>query len=418
MEETKYQEILEYLDKAKTPFWIKTKGELAKFVKETKAYQIQNGILVHLEKKGEPTQVIQRHQVSAILYMLHDDPLGGHAGAGRMNQKLRERYFWEKSWHDCKNYVRTCHECQMRGGPQKNNVLHPIPVGDPWDRIGIDVVGPLPITERGNRYIVAAIDYMTKYVEARPIAEKSAMNIAWFIYEDIICRHGCPKVIQSDNGTEFVNEVITELTKQFNVYHQRVSPYRPQANGLIERFNRTMCESLSKLGDNVHDWDKFVRPTIFAHNTSESSATKTTPFYLVYGRKATLPIDRLSVKETTLWDRILQLIKQLPLFRASAKQAIRQAQEEMRRQYKIQEPKLFQIGDQVLYDDTPNYHTKLEHKWVGPWTVTEVLYNGTYKVADHIGVRKAPINGDHLKMYHKRADGEPMVVIGTTANFI
>ena len=81
----------------------------------------------------------------------------------------------------------------------------------------------------------------------------------------------------------------------------------------------------------------------------------------------------------------------------------------MRQDYSVQQSTKFQVGDQVLYDDSPNYHTKLEKKWIGPWTVMEVLYNGTYKVADHMGVRKQPINGDHLKMYYKRND--PQVVI-------
>src|SRR6266540_3250891 len=98
---------------------------------------------------------------------------------------------------------------------KKNNELHPIPVGGPWDRIGIDIVGLLPVTERENRYIVTCIDYMTKWAEAKLLPDKSARQVAWFLYEEIICRYGCPQIIQSDNGLEFVNEVVKELLKQF-----------------------------------------------------------------------------------------------------------------------------------------------------------------------------------------------------------
>ena len=78
---------------------------------------------------------------------MHDHPLGAHRGAGTMAQKIRERYYWETVYQDCKEYVKTCRECQFQGGAKKNNELHPIPVGEPWDRIGIDIVGLLSITE-------------------------------------------------------------------------------------------------------------------------------------------------------------------------------------------------------------------------------------------------------------------------------
>ncbi len=342
------------------------------------------------------------------MYMMYDHPLGAHRGAGTMAQKIRERYYWETVYQDCKEHVKTCRECQFQGSAKKNNELHPIPVGGPWDRIGIDIVGPLPVTERGNRYIVTCIDYMTKWAEAKPLPDKSARQVAWFLYEEIICRYGCPQIIQSDNGLEFVNEVVKELLKQFQIWHQTVSPYRPQANGMIERFNRTLGEALSKL-EEVYDWDKFVRPTLMAYNTSRQNSTKMTPYFLMYGRTAKLPLEEEVLSKNTLLDRVITMIHKLPIFRESARIAIKRAQEKMRHEYPVQQSTKFQVGDQVLYDDSPNYHTKLEKKWVGPWTIIEVLYNGTYKVADHMGVRKQPINGDHLKEYHERT--EPRVII-------
>src|SRR6266542_1747939 len=89
-----------------------------------------------------------------------------------------------------------------------------------------------------------------------------------------------------------------------------------------------------------------------------------------------------------LLDRVITMVHKLPIFRKSARISIKRAQEKMRQDYSVQQSTKFQVGDQVLYDDSPNYHTKLEKKWIRPWTVMEVLYNGTYKVADHMGVRK------------------------------
>ena len=83
----------------------------------------------------------------------------------------------------------------------------------------------LPVTEKGNRYIVTCIDYMIKWAKAKPLPDKSAVQVIWFIYEKIICRYECPAIIQSDNKLEFINKVIKQLLEKFKIWHQRVSPY-------------------------------------------------------------------------------------------------------------------------------------------------------------------------------------------------
>jgi len=145
--------------------------------------------------------------------MMHDHPLEAHRGAGTIAQKIRERYYWEIVYQDCKEHMKTCRECQFQDSPKKNNELHLILVGGSWDRIDIDIVGLLPVTEWENRYIVTCIDYMTKWVKAKPLPDKLARQVVWFLYEKIICRYGYPQIIQSDNGLEFVNEVIRKLLK-------------------------------------------------------------------------------------------------------------------------------------------------------------------------------------------------------------
>src|SRR3954464_7674012 len=113
----------------------------------------------------------------------------------------------------------------------------------PFAKIGIDIVEPLPLTTKGNRYIVVAIDYLTKWPEAEAISEATGKRVAKFIYQVIICRHGCPKQLLSDRGTHFRNELVDNLLKKFEIQHLLSTPYHPQTNGLVERFNRTLCES-------------------------------------------------------------------------------------------------------------------------------------------------------------------------------
>ena len=128
------------------------------------------------------------------------------------------------------------------------------------------------------------------------------------------------------------------------------------------------------------------------------------PYFLMYERTARLPLKEEVLSRSTLLDRVITMVHKLPIFRESARIAIKRAQEKMRQDYPVQQSIKFQVGDQVLYDDSPNYHTKLEKKWIGPWTIMEVLYNRTYKVADHMEIRKQPINGDYLKRYYERTE--------------
>ncbi len=158
-----------------------------------------------------------------------------------------------------------------------------------------------------------------------------------------------------------MNEVVKELLKQFQIWHQTVSPYRSQANGMIEQFNRILSEALFKL-EEMYDWDKFVKPILMAYNTSQQNSTKITLYFLMYGRTARLPIKGEVLSKSTLLDRVIILIYKLPLFRESVRITIKRVQEKMRQDYLIQQSIKFQVEDQVLYDNSLNYHTKLEKK--------------------------------------------------------
>src|SRR6266511_5801614 len=125
---------------------------------------------------------------------------------------------------------------------------------DIFERWEFDIVRSLPQTEDEYRYIVVAMDYFSRWPEARPLTHANARQVAKFIYEEIIYRFGTPRVLQSDRGMHFVNKVIQELTDKFRIRHSLSSPYHPQSNGLVEHFNRTLCEELAKVAETINDW--------------------------------------------------------------------------------------------------------------------------------------------------------------------
>src|SRR6266498_3525130 len=143
--------------------------------------------------------------------------------------------------NDIKEYAKTCFQCQQRGSTKQNNQKKTIPPTDIFKRWGIDIVGPLSTTREGNRYIVVVMDYFSRWPEARPLKAVNAETVATFIYEEIICRFGPLRILQSDRGTHFVNKVIQRLTERFRVKHILSSPYHLQSNELVERFNKTLC---------------------------------------------------------------------------------------------------------------------------------------------------------------------------------
>jgi hypothetical protein len=151
-----------------------------------------------------------------------------------------------------------------------------------WD---IDFVGPInpPRKHTGARYIITTTKYLTKWKEARAIKDCSATTTAWFIFNEIITRFGCPKIIMSDQGTHFVNKTIEALTQEFEVHHQRSTPYHPQVNGTVKAFNKILETMLTKICNvNIDDWDLRIPTVLWAYITTCKKLTMQTPFKLVY----------------------------------------------------------------------------------------------------------------------------------------
>ena len=113
---------------------------------------------------------------------------------------------------------------------------------EPFQKWGLDFIGPfIPTAVRtGNKYVLVATDYCTKWVEAKPLRDNTATSIGKFLYEHILCRFGCPTELISDQGGHFLNAVIDGLTHHYVVVHKKTTPYYPHANGLAKSTNKTL----------------------------------------------------------------------------------------------------------------------------------------------------------------------------------
>lgn len=407
MEKEHYYNVYNYILSQQVPLHF-TEKQKQQLLNQTRNYTIENE---QLYKKGRNNanklyRVIRKEELPAVLYMMHNDPISGHFAIDAMFTKIKTRYYWPQYYEDIKKYVESCDACQRRGRSKKNNLLHPIPVHSPFYQIGIDFVGPLPRTKRGKKYILVAMDYLTKWPEAQAVSEATADVTAQFIYERIICQHGCPQIILSDRGTHFNNNTIKALMNKFKINHLLSTPYHPQTNGLVERFNRTLCESLARLSLKNNDWDLYIAPTLFAYRTTKHSTTKIEPFFLVYGRSARLPMDPDQPPDLSVTnDRLVKLIDEAPFIRARARNQITQSQHKQKDHHDTQMKKSnqFKVGTKVLYFNVTLDHShsgKFNPKWRGPFVIQQVLPHGAYKLQTLDGqALSTPINGNLLKPY-------------------
>src|SRR6266498_4086791 len=289
-------------------------------------YKLKEGKLIKI-KSNKELKILKRNEIEPILSLTHEHSLSGHFGLEAILTKLKERYYWPKMKNDVKSYIQTCDQCQRCGKTTDENELHSIKIKELFYQWEIDIVGPLTETSRRNKYIVVVIDYFTKYSEARALINANAKSVANFIYKDIICRHGCSRKIISDRGSHFNNQVIEKLLERFKIRHNLSTPYYPKTNELVERFNKTLCESLAKLKEKRENWDEYISLILFAYRTKINKSTQFIPFYLTYGRKAKLPFDDDDNEvEITLNDRVKEMSVDLTQAKKKAIENIEKSQ--------------------------------------------------------------------------------------------
>jgi transposase InsO family protein len=165
-----------------------------------------------------------------------------------------------------------------------------------FERWAIDFVGPInPLGKStGESYIITAIEYLTRWDEYKVVKDCSETIAGRFIFDDIITRFGCPKILVSDQGTHFINKTIKALTEEFTFHHQKSTPYHPQENGIVEAFNKILETALTNICSvNKDDCDLRVLAVLWAYRTTCKKLTMQTPFRLVYGLEVVVPMEYL-----------------------------------------------------------------------------------------------------------------------------
>ena len=180
----------------------------------------------------------------------------------------------------------------------------------PLQLVAVDIVGPLTPSKTENTYILVASDYFTRWVEAYAIPNQEAVTVANKLVDEFFCRFSVPEQLHSDQGRQFEANVMQEVCRLLQIDKTRTTPYHPQSDGLVERFNRTMLAMLaSTVEEDPSNWEQHLRKVCMAYNTSVQPSTVYTPFYLMFGRLARLPVDIMYGNRTRATSSVCKDIK-------------------------------------------------------------------------------------------------------------
>ena len=288
-----FEEIEEYLRNKVYPSNIAAKDYCSKsnFRRTTRKYSFKDGHLFYKER------IVRNHQMEIITDVHsgtgnseHYKEIASHRGKNSTHEKIAQILFWYNISNDISDLVKKCEQCQKQGDLKSPKAdLKPIPIlSTMMKQMGVDVCN-LSETD-GYCHVIVLIDYFSKWSEEKPTKDKSAPTVAQFLYE-LMCHNGCFDVQINDQGRKFVNQVCEELHKLTGVEQRMTYAYHPQANGLVERQNRTIKNSLVKvLEDNHEMWPHIIERILFAHRVSRHSLTKYS-FMRLYKREPVLPID-------------------------------------------------------------------------------------------------------------------------------
>src|SRR3569832_733061 len=252
-------------------------------------------ILMYRDGKGLERVVVPTTLRLKIIAAYHDATLARHFSGHKTLQNIKQKYYWDTMSHLITTYCKFCDKCQ-----RINATTHPVkailfPMTDirgPFDKIGIDCMGPLTLTQNRNRFILVFVDYFTKYTEAIALKDITAQTVADSFVNTIVCHHSSPRMMISDQGINFLSNLMREVTVLYGTKHIFSSAYHPDKNGEVERMNNTLATRLRMYVDEGHfDWDRFLPYAVFSVNTHVNESFGFSFFFAVFGRNAKMPID-------------------------------------------------------------------------------------------------------------------------------
>ena len=379
-------------------------------------YAMIDGILYKKSFIIPYLKCLRTDEAQEALKEVHEGICGQHLGGRALAHKItRLGFYWPELLKDAKDYVKKCDRCQrhapiVRQPPEMlTSVNSPIPFAM-W---GMDILGPFPMATGQRKFLIVAIDYFTKWIEAKPLAKITTKQVAQFFWENIICRYGIPRVLVTDNGTQFNNKEFKDYCEDNDINLRFTSVAHPQANGQAEVANRIILDGLKKrIERSANTWVDELLPILWAYRTTHKVTTNATPFFLAYGAEAVVPVEishvspRIKAFEPEENEEGMKLALDLiDEVRDQAHAKIIEYQKKSSFYYNLRvKHRFFRQGDLVLRKAEASGvgpKGKLAPNWEGPYKIKQVKGPGSYllETLEEVEVPRT-WHASNLKVYY------------------
>ena len=389
--------VQDWLHKKKRPKFeeISAEGRDVKFYwGQFSSLKMVDGVMVRIlkrDKMGPKQQVLIPYEMrSLVLQHCHEARTAGHLGRNKTLSNVKRRFLWPGMRTDTEIFVRTCELCARykTSGKNRRAAMKTFQVGEPMERLCIDIAGPFNESPAGNKYCLIITDWFTKFVEIHPMKNQEAETVARIIADKFVSRYGVPREIHTDQGTQFESQLFQELCALLGINKTRTTSFHPQSDGQSERNIKTLVKMLAIAADQKKEWDEHLPYISMAYRATIQESTGFSPNFLMFGRELSMPIDILMPKtegETQTQGEFARKMRdRLNYAYSLARTTLRRSVERQKRLYNQRmygQP--IQKGDIVwaaIKLRKKGVSPKLQPKWRGPCLVTEVYNDVVVKV--------------------------------------
>ena len=376
-----------------------------KLVFEAENYMVLDNVLYHcasVRARGVPKPMQLQRQLAVptqlredVLLCYHDGPGGSHFGFDKTYSSIKAKYYWPNMYRDVENHIKSCDPCQKasRAYHKRKAPLIPFPVEAPFSRLHMDILGPLTPSSQPHapsvkyKYILLVVDSFTGWCEGFPLVSQDAKTVAFLLYSEIFCRYSSPDCIISDQGSQFMSQLVQALCELFQVARHRTAAYKPNCNGRVEVMNTIIAKSLRAYCDNEQEkWATYLPGILLGLRMSVNSTTQQSPFQLMFGRTMRTPLDCALLPKNSLGQSVKEYLSEiqsaLKLSIEVAHENTTKAKEKQKQYYdKSTEEPQFTVGQKVLlevYKTDLGKSRKLTNKFEGPFLIVRLGPNYTY----------------------------------------
>ena len=369
---------------------------------QVKGYSFVKGVLVHTTTDELHDDIVRivvpNTKRQKVLELAHSHLLAGHFGRKKTYARLSAKFLWPRMWHD----VQFCSGCQLSSVKDRARVpLQPLQLEhEPFSKVAFDLVGPLPRTVSGHKYILTMMDLYTKFPAAVPLKKVDNLTVIEALMDIFSC-FGLPKVLLTDQGSVFTSKLTTAMCQRFGISKIQTTPYHPQSNGALEKWHACLKRMIKSSNVTIKEWDKSLKYLLFAYRCTPHCTTGYPPFTLLYGRDVRGPLEILheswlnssEYENCNVFEWLTEVkarLKELSILVAE-KEGV--AKSSMKDHYdKSASNKIFVPGEMVLVWK-PGIHAKMGASWEGPYLIKEKVSPVTYSVM-------LPGNASRSKVLH------------------